>query len=162
MRHYYKLLCNKLGVKFTKRSIVITAVTGLAAVTIHGETIHSECNLCGKKRTDADDNWKNKIMVIVDEISFITKTDFELLNNVLNTKTDSPNGTRGKLLQRFQRIGPTLDDVTKINSRVVEDSNGLTESDIPVDICYAVRTNMDRNTINDAVFSLHFALKHLK
>ena len=58
----------------------------------------------------------------------------------------------GKLLQRFRRNGPTLDDVKMINARVIEDSNDLKESDIPDDICYAVRTNMDRNAINDAVF----------
>ena len=69
----------------------------------------------------------------------------------------------GKLLQCFQRIGPTLDDVKKMNARVVEDSNGLTESDIPDDICYAVRTNMDRNAINNAIFKKVVELsKHSK
>jgi len=93
VRHYCKHLCNELGVEFTKRTIVVTAVTGSAAVAIHGETIHSACNFCSKKRKDTDKGWKNTIMVIVDEISFITKYDFELLNDVLNTKTDSPNET---------------------------------------------------------------------
>ena len=45
MRHYCKLLCNQLGVEFNKRTIVITAVTGSAAVTIHRETMHSACSL---------------------------------------------------------------------------------------------------------------------
>ena len=31
-------------------------------------------------------------MMIVDEISFISKHDYELLNDVLNKKTESPNG----------------------------------------------------------------------
>ena len=62
-------------------------------MAIHGATMHSACNFCSKKRKDTDKDWKNTIMVIVDEISFITKSDFELLNDVLNTKADSPNGT---------------------------------------------------------------------
>ena len=50
-----------------------------------------------------------------------------------------------------------------INARVIEDSNDLKESDIPNDICYAVRTNMDRNAINDAVFKKVVELsKHSK
>ena len=69
----------------------------------------------------------------------------------------------GKLLQRFQRNGPTLDDVKMINARVIEDSNDLKESDIPDDICYAVRTNIDRNAINNAVFKKVVELsKHSK
>ena len=68
MRHYCKLLCNELGVEFTKRTIVITAVTGSAAVTIHGETMHSACGLCSRKRATADDDWKNTVMLVVDEI----------------------------------------------------------------------------------------------
>ena len=89
VRHYCKLLCNELGVEFTKRTIVITAVTGSAAVTIHGETMHSACGLCSRKRATADDDWKNTVMVVVDEISFITRNDFEKLNDVLNKKTNS-------------------------------------------------------------------------
>ena len=50
MRHYCKLLCNELGVEFTKRTIVVTAVTGSAAVTIHGETMHLACSLCSRKK----------------------------------------------------------------------------------------------------------------
>ena len=38
-------------------------------------------------------------MMIVDEISFIKKSDFELLNDVLNTKKDLPNGTIFENLQ---------------------------------------------------------------
>ena len=93
MRHYCKLFCNELGVEFTKHTIVVTAVTGSAAVTIHGETMHSACGLCCKKKMGDDEIWNNTIMVVVDEISFITKQDFELLNKVLNKKTDSANGS---------------------------------------------------------------------
>ena len=49
VRHYFKLLCNELGVEFTKRTIVVTAVTGSAAVAIHGKTMHSACNFYNKK-----------------------------------------------------------------------------------------------------------------
>ena len=49
VRHYCKLLCNELGVEFTKRTIVVTAVTGSAAVAIHRKTMHSACIFCSKQ-----------------------------------------------------------------------------------------------------------------
>ena len=38
VRDYAKKLCNNLQVDFTSRTIVTTAVTGTAAVSINGET----------------------------------------------------------------------------------------------------------------------------
>ena len=64
-------ICNELGVEFTKRTIVVTAVTGSAAVAIHGKTMHSACNYYSKKSNNADEDWKNTIMMIFDEISSI-------------------------------------------------------------------------------------------
>ena len=42
---YGKCFCRALGVEFTKRTIVVTALTGCAAVPIGGETTHSACGL---------------------------------------------------------------------------------------------------------------------
>ena len=44
MRHYCKLLYKELGIEFTTRTIVISAITGSAAVSIHDETMHFSCN----------------------------------------------------------------------------------------------------------------------
>ena len=86
VRHYCKLLYNELGIEFTKRTIVVTAITGSAAVSIHGETMHSSCDFNSKMSPDED--WKNTIMVVVNEISFIKRCDFEKLNTILNAKCE--------------------------------------------------------------------------
>ena len=52
MRHCCKLLYNELGIEFNKRTIVISAITGSATGSIHGETMHSSCNLNSKLGTD--------------------------------------------------------------------------------------------------------------
>ena len=39
--HYCKMLCEELSVEFTKQTIVVTAMTGTAAVNINGETTHA-------------------------------------------------------------------------------------------------------------------------
>ena len=76
MRHYCKLLYNELGIEFPKKTIVISAITGSAAVSIHGETtMHSSCDFNSKLGTD--DDWDNTIMVAVAAISFIKRPDFE-------------------------------------------------------------------------------------
>ena len=82
MRHYCKLLCNELSIEFTERTIVISTITRSAAVSIHGETMHCSCDFNPKLRTD--DDWDNTIMVVVDEIEFIKRPDFERLDKVLN------------------------------------------------------------------------------
>ena len=71
MRHYCKLLYNEFGIEFTKRTIVRSTITGSAAVSIHGETMHTSCDFNSKLGTD--DDWNNTIMVVVYEISFIKK-----------------------------------------------------------------------------------------
>ena len=51
MRLYCKLLYNELGIESTRKTIVISTITGSAAVSIHGETMHSSCNLNSKLGT---------------------------------------------------------------------------------------------------------------
>ena len=97
VRHYCKLLYNELGIEFTKRTIVVTAITGSAAVSIHGETMHSSCDFNSKMSPDED--WKNTIMVVVDEISFIKRCDFEKLNTILNAKCEVSSPRRFGNLQ---------------------------------------------------------------
>ena len=58
----------------------------------------------------------------------------------------------GKLLERYRSDGPSKKDIKKINTRVFGGGKYLTEEDIPDNICYAAKTNLDRNAINDAIF----------
>jgi hypothetical protein len=88
VKHYSKLFCEALGVEFNRRTIVVTGLTGTAAVSINGETVHSACKLSNRAKVKRDDEWENTIMIIVDEVSFITKVDFEKLSKNLNIICD--------------------------------------------------------------------------
>jgi len=37
----------------------------------------------------------------------------------------------------------------KNDKRIIHDDNSLTKEDLPDDLCYGARTNLDRNSIND-------------
>ena len=47
---YCKLFCDAIGVEFHRRTIVVTALTGAAAVGINGEIVHSACKLRSKSK----------------------------------------------------------------------------------------------------------------
>ena len=64
--------------------IVVTALTGVAATLINGETLHSATKFYNKKvSTDHIDEWKHSQLVIVDEISFASCDDLKLLDKKL-------------------------------------------------------------------------------
>ena len=88
---YCKALCENLNLNFDKRTIVVTAMSGSAAVSINGETTHMAC--CINKKTgipmEEIKRWKHAYLLVVDEISFASKKFLERLNQCL-----------GKLLQR--------------------------------------------------------------
>ena len=47
-KYYYKKLCDNLNIEFNKRTTVVTALTGAAAVSINGETTAKACQLKSK------------------------------------------------------------------------------------------------------------------
>ena len=82
---YCKRLCNKVGMEFNKRTIVVTALTGAAAVSIFGETVHSACFLNTKKiKTEMTEEWKDTLLVVVDEISFASESILRKINENMN------------------------------------------------------------------------------
>ena len=73
-----------IGIPFNKRTITVTALTGAAVVNIRGETNHSACAL-NRKLTNKDvDEWKDTLMVIIDEVSFASETTLKQINSKLN------------------------------------------------------------------------------
>ena len=88
VKEYCKKLCDNLNVEFNQRTIVVTALTGVAAVSINGETTSKACGLNSKNEVSFDEEWENTIMIIVDEISFASKNDIEKLNENLRLKMD--------------------------------------------------------------------------
>ena len=57
MKHYCNQFYNEFGIEFTEKTIVITTITGSAAVSIHGTTMHSSCNFNSK--LGKNEEWKN-------------------------------------------------------------------------------------------------------
>ena len=77
---YAREFCDLIGHRFTDRTIVVSAMSGVAATLLHGETWHSAA---GTNRSKANvvkelvDEWKDTRMVIIDEISFASESDFK-------------------------------------------------------------------------------------
>jgi len=211
---YGKQLCKNLGVEFTKRTIVVTALTGAAAVTIGGETTHGACCLNKTKNLDEEQQqWTRAYLLIIDEVSFASRETLEKLNNQLRELMNSPTRPYGgisilfagdfsqlppvqkkplfvykdfqpwyewvncfleltsnhrfsedpewgEILQRCRSEGLNQQDASLINARVIGSAVGPKESEIPDDVTYAVKTNLDRNAINDAIFMQHLQKTH--
>ncbi|KAG7365063.1 PIF1-like helicase [Nitzschia inconspicua] len=86
---YAQKLCQALHVVFDKRTIVVTALTGAAAVSINGETTAKAFAL-KRKVQDELDEFRNTYLVVVDEISFASIEDMELLNEEMKEILDKP------------------------------------------------------------------------
>ena len=77
---YAKEYCENISVPFTDRTIVVTALTGIAAVLIKGETLHSATHVyCQNIKDEMIERWQDARLVIIDEVSF---ADAELLEQV--------------------------------------------------------------------------------
>ncbi|KAG7352383.1 hypothetical protein IV203_008431 [Nitzschia inconspicua] len=82
-------ICTALGVKFNKRTIVVTALMGASAVSINGET--TAAAFAFKRNVDDElEEFKNTYLVIFDEASFASVEDMELLNKKMKQIFDNP------------------------------------------------------------------------
>ena len=61
VRTYCKMLCDELNIEFNKRTIVTTALTGTAAVSINGETTARACKL--KSKSVSKDEFTKRTIV---------------------------------------------------------------------------------------------------
>jgi hypothetical protein len=110
---YAKGFCKELNYVFDKRTIVVTALTGMAATLINGETIHSAAKFYNKKiSTEHMDEWKNTRLVIVDEISFATSADLRKLNEKLGMLKEARRQKYGGLHLVFTGDFAQLEPVT--------------------------------------------------
>jgi len=71
--------CDLLGHPFTSRTIVVTAMSGVAVTLLHGETTHSALALMRKIKNDEIEEWEDTRLAIIDKISFASQGDFEIM-----------------------------------------------------------------------------------
>jgi hypothetical protein len=83
---YAEAFCRNVGVPFTDHTILVKAVSGVAATLIHGETLHSACCLSynvqniNEKMVEIFDNI---CLLIIDEISMADSSNIRKLDQVL-------------------------------------------------------------------------------
>ncbi|KAG7366861.1 PIF1-like helicase [Nitzschia inconspicua] len=85
---YAQKLYEALHVKFDKRSIVVTALTGAAASSIIGETTAKAFAFKREVRNELEE-FKHAYLVIVDEISFASVEDVDVLNQKMKQIVDN-------------------------------------------------------------------------
>jgi len=86
---YAKEFCEAMDHPFTTRTIVVTAMSGVAATLLHGETAHSAMDLNKRRPTqETQDSFQDARLVIIDEISFAAESDHEHIYCHLQTIMD--------------------------------------------------------------------------
>ena len=86
LMEYARQYCDNLGYTFTSKTIVVTAMSGVAATILRGETTHRAVYLNQKKPLEAEqiEAWEETRMLIVDEISFASKEEFSEIHEKLS------------------------------------------------------------------------------
>ena len=110
---YCKRLCENLNVNFDRRTIVVTAMSGSAAVSINGETAHMACCINKKAAIPQQEieRWKHAYLLIIDEISFASKSFIEKLNKRLGQLLQNPGSKFGGIHILFVGDMSQLDPV---------------------------------------------------
>lgn len=203
VKRYCEEFCNYLKYAFTADTLVMTALTGVAATLLLGDTVHKAVHLNQKLLyAEQVERWKLARMLIIDEISFAAPDLFIQLDQNLRSLREKhflrygglslvfcgdlrqikavkqasivdercaqfdewincyieleglhrfqEDPEWGRMLLRFHNGVPLLRDFYEINRRVVKDG-----TDVPDDIQYATSVNMERDSINTAVFEKH-------
>ena len=97
---YAKEYCSYLpNVIFCHNTIVVTAMTGVTATLICGETMHGALFLNQKCEIELEqiELWADTCLLIIDEISFASKTDFQMMHKQLGKLKQEINKKFGGL-----------------------------------------------------------------
>ncbi len=108
-------LLNYIKNEYRNNSLHITASTGIAAINVGGQTLHSWAglglgnlplnellrNICSAKGTHMKKKLRNAKMLAIDEISMISSEIFDLLNNLLKAIRNNPDPFGGLQLILF-------------------------------------------------------------
>ena len=112
---YAKEYCENISVPFTDRTIVVTALTGIAAVLIKGETLHSATHAYTQNITEnMIERWEDARLVIVDEVSFADADLLELvdisLRDLMQQDMKMYGGLNIVFLGDFRQLEPVNKD----------------------------------------------------
>ena len=95
---YAKGFCKELHYMFDKRMIVVTALSGVAATLLNGETLHSAAKLnCKSISIDHIQEWKPSRLLIIDEISFANAADITNVDGKLQLLKETVRQKFGNL-----------------------------------------------------------------
>ncbi|CAB9528287.1 DNA helicase [Seminavis robusta] len=158
----------RLGLQFDMRTIVVSAMSGVAAVSIGGETTHSVAAFF-RNIDEKDTTWANARLLIIDEVSFMSTAEVDLLDEKLRCLMRKYNALFGEIhilfcgdfrfredpewgciLSRLRNDTYTQHDIDAVNQCCIK----VKPRAIPGNASYCVYGNADRTAINDAgVFS---------
>lgn len=122
---YAREFCDKMtSYNFTSRTIVVTAMTGVAATILMGDTIHNAAHLNQKRPLeDAQiENWEESRLVFLDEVSFADRQDFgethrkiRLLKQQINKRYGGMNMVVAGDLRQLEPVGRFKQPIYKKN-----------------------------------------------
>ena len=81
---YGEQYTRNLNLTWDMRTVIVTAMSGVAATSIGGETTHSAVAFNRNIAKD-DTSWANARLLIVDEVSFMNSNDVDILDEKLRT-----------------------------------------------------------------------------
>ena len=93
---YGKQLTDNLNMTFDMRTIVVTALSGVAATSIGGETLHAAVGL-NKRGKLCEGEWLNTRLLIIDEVSFMNTNNADKLDQNLRQLTGNHTRLYGGL-----------------------------------------------------------------
>ena len=123
---YAKEYCSYLpNVIFCHNTIVVTAVTGVAATLICGETMHGALFLNQKQEIEPEqiELWADTHLLIIDEISFVSKSDFQMMHKQLGKLKQEMNKKFGGLNVIFSGDFQQLEPVGRGKLPIYKDNN---------------------------------------
>ena len=106
-------------------TVVVTAMTGVAATLMCGETMHgaSFLNQKGKIEPEQIELWADTHLLIIDEISFVSKSHFQMMHKQLGKLKQEINKKFGGLNIIFSGDFQQLEPVGRGKLPIYKDNN---------------------------------------
>ena len=90
VKAYAQSYCKLLGHPYTNRTIIVTAMSGVAATLLNGETTHSVLGLNRDEiQAEESEEWQDARLLIIDECSFASRWDIDKMHDHLKSLMQS-------------------------------------------------------------------------